>query len=201
VPKLTLTPRSGLERLTMPRPMRSSEEPGVVLALRTSIALASVMARKDCHDPLARCALDAFALDLPMASRRSSLGPLAFAWAGPGHWLASTEATDGHTFVAQLRAALGGMASISDQSDGRVVLRVSGPRARDALAKGLPIDLHPRAFAPGDSAVTAINHMNVHFWQLDPVPTYEFAVFRSFAAAFCQWLLAASAEFGVTQRL
>jgi len=37
----------------------------------------------------------------------------------------------------------------------------------------------------------------VHLWQIDDGPTYEFAVFRSFAAAFCEWLLIASAEFGV----
>jgi methylglutamate dehydrogenase subunit D len=40
-------------------------------------------------------------------------------------------------------------------------------------------------------------HIGVHFWQLDAAPTYDFAVFRSFAASFCEWLLDASAEFGV----
>lgn len=83
-----------------------------------------------------------------------------------------------------------------DQSDGRVVLRISGPRARDALEKGLHIDLHPRVFGPGDTALTAISYIGVHFWQLDALPTYEFTMFRSFAIAFCEWLAEAAAEFG-----
>ena len=37
-----------------------------------------------------------------------------------------------------------GVAAVSDQSDARLVLRVSGPRVRDVLAKGVPVDLHPR---------------------------------------------------------
>jgi sarcosine oxidase gamma subunit len=37
----------------------------------------------------------------------------------------------------------------------------------------------------------------VHFWQTDAKPTYEFAMFRSFTMAFCEWLLDSSAEFGV----
>jgi len=37
----------------------------------------------------------------------------------------------------------------------------------------------------------------VHLWQSDTAPTYDFAVFRSFAASFCEWLLDAAAEFGI----
>jgi len=107
------------------------------------------------------------------------------------------EGTDGAAFEARLRAALAGLASVSDQSDGRVVVRVGGPRARDTLAKGLPIDLHPRAFKPGDAAVSVVAHIAVHLWQIDPAPTYELAVPRSFAASFCDWLAAAAAEFRV----
>ena len=43
----------------------------------------------------------------------------------------------------------------SDQSDSRLVLRLSGPRVRDVLAKGVPVDLHPKAFKPGDVAMHA----------------------------------------------
>ena len=76
-------------------------------------------------------------------------------------------------------------------------MRISGPRARDALAKGVHIDLHPSAFLPGDAAVTAVAYIGVHFWQVDAAPTYEFAMFRSFAVSFGEWLVDAAAEFGV----
>ena len=89
-----------------------------------------------------------------------------------------------------------GLASISDQSGGRTVLRVSGPRARDVLAKGLPIDLHPRAFAPGSAATSTISLMGVQLWQVDDAPSYDIALFRSLSASFWRWLTASAAEFG-----
>jgi sarcosine oxidase subunit gamma len=45
--------------------------------------------------------------------------------------------------------------------------------------------------------VTIVAHVAVHFWQCDATPTYEFVVFRSFAADFWRWLVDAGAEFGV----
>jgi sarcosine oxidase subunit gamma len=97
----------------------------------------------------------------------------------------------------RLRTTLAGLAAVCGQSDGRTIVRVAGLRARDALAKGVPIDLHPGAFKPGDAAVTSVAHIGVHFWQIDALPSYEFCVFRSFASSFWQWLAEASAEFGV----
>jgi heterotetrameric sarcosine oxidase gamma subunit len=132
-----------------------------------------------------------------MRSRRTASGSLALVWAGPGHWLAVAVGSDGSSFEELLRHDLSNLASISDQSDGRVVVRIAGTRVRDALAKGVPVDLNPRVFAAGDAAVTTVGHIGVHLWQLDEAPTYEFAVFRSYAAAFWRWLIASAAEFGV----
>jgi len=197
VPEPVLTARSGVEHLAISgRHGRLDGNAGVTVALRTDLALATVMARKGQHDALARHVREAFGLDVPTAPKRVTAGTVAFTWAGPGHWLASAQGMEGHAFESQLRTALSGLASISNQSDGRTVIRLSGPKAREALAKGVPLDLHPRAFAAGDTAVTTVAYMGVHLWQLDDIPTYEFAVFRSFGAAFWQWLVDASAEFG-----
>jgi sarcosine oxidase subunit gamma len=170
-------------------------EGGVLLAQRTDLALATVMARRDTAAALAARVRYAFGLDPPAVPRRAEAGPVAFAWAGPGHWLATQ--ANGGDFARQLRHALVGLASVTDQTDGRAVIRVRGIRARDALGKGVPLDLHPRAFAPGDAAVTTVAHIGVHLWQIDDAPTYELAVPRSFAAAFWRWLLDAGAEYGV----
>ena len=64
----------------------------------------------------------------------------------------------------------------------RTVLRVSGPRARDVLAKGLPIDLDPRAFPLGSAATSVISLMGVQLWQVDDTRSYDIAVFRSLSA-------------------
>ena len=194
----SLLPCSGLEQVAKAdRHDSLPGEPGVTIALRTAIALSTVMARRDRKDALARRVQAAFGFDLPFSPRRVAMGAVSFVWAGPGHWLVVAEGVNGCELEARLRAELSGLALVSDQSDGRAVVRVSGARARSALAKGVPLDLHPLAFSPGDAAVTTVAHVGVHFWQVDEVPTYEFAVFRSFTPAFWQWLVDSSAEFGL----
>src|SRR5262249_51202773 len=196
--RLPLTPRSGLERLlvTNQHP-RGDGQAGVTLALRSGPALATVSVRRNQTDALAGRLREVFGLRLAHVPRCVIAGPIAFVWAGPGQWLAMGEGEEGPTFEQRLRATLANLASVNDQSDGRTIFRIRGKRARDALAKGVPIDLHPSVFGAGDAAVTTVAHIGVHFWQVDETPTYEFIISRSFAAAFCHWLLTSAAEFGV----
>jgi len=197
VAKTDLRPCSALQGIAIPgRYGAANGEPGVSLSERADLALAAVMVRKGAGEALTRRVRAAFGLDLPTTSRRAARGSLAFVWAGPGHWLAVTEGGDGGSFEMLLRHDLSNLASISDQSDGRAVVRITGARAGDALAKGVPVDLNPRVFTAGDAAVTTVGHIGVHLWQLDDAPTYEFAVFRSYAAAFWRWLIDSAAEFG-----
>jgi sarcosine oxidase subunit gamma len=114
-------------------------------------------------------------------------------WAGPHQWLLVSERLD---LVDRAIRELAGLAAVSDQSAARAVVRLGGPRIRDALAKGCLIDLHPRVFAPGDVALTPICHIGVHLWQVDDLPTYELAVVRSMAKSFWSWLSASAAEYG-----
>jgi sarcosine oxidase subunit gamma len=198
VSDLVLTPRSALDRVLVPgRHGAETDAPGVIIAERTGVSLASVMARKGRTADLVSCVRERFAIELPLTPRRVAGDALHFIWAGPGRWLAAAPDQSPVTFESELRAALAGLASVTSQSDGRTIIRISGPKAREALAKGVPLDLDPRAFAPGDTAMTVVAHINVHLWQSDAAPAYEFAVFRSFAGSFCEWLLDAAAEFGV----
>ena len=195
--EFALTPRSGLEQVLAPgRYGAENATPGVTITLRDDVALAMVMARAGKSAELAQRANASFGIDLPLTPRYVQQGAVGFTWAGPGRWLASMQSVPPHVFERRLREEFLGPGSVSNQSDGRSVIRLTGPRLRETLAKGVPIDLNPRAFAPGDTALTVVAHINIHFWQIDATPAYEFAVFRSFAGAFCEWLLAASAEFG-----
>jgi heterotetrameric sarcosine oxidase gamma subunit len=196
--RLPLTPHSGLEHLLVTNRYGARDGPaGVTLALRSGPALAMVSVRRNQTDALAGCVREVFGLQLPRVPRCVIAGPIAFVWAGPGQWLAMEDGEDGPRFEQRLRATLGKLASVNDQSDCRTIFRIGGRRARDALAKGMPIDLHPSVFGAGNAAVTTVAHIGAHFWQVDETPTYEFTIYRSFAAAFCDWLLASAAEFGV----
>jgi len=167
--------------------------PGVTIELPESGTLAIIAARQDRQRVLRESALSGFAVNLPDLPRRVEGRDIAFIWTGPDQWLAQ-----GPPGKASLLAqAFAGLASVVDQSHARALLRITGPRARDALAKGLAIDLHPRAFATGFAAATSVAHIAVLLWQLDDRPTYEFAVPRSYALSFWHWLQASAAEYGV----
>lgn len=188
-----LTPRSAFIGLPG-RSGRVDGEAGVVVRPCDDLAMARVIARKGRAGDLAAAVRARHGLDLPATPKRVEQGGLAFIWSGPGQWLAVAE--DGRDLPRELRETVGAFAAVSDQSDGLAVLRVSGPRARDALIKGVGLDLHPRAFGPGDAAVTVIAHIGAQLWQLDDLPSYEIAIYRSFAGSLWRWLEASAAEFG-----
>ncbi len=114
-------------------------------------------------------------------------------WSGPDQWLLASESPN---VVARAERDLRGLAAVSDQTDARAVLRVAGPRVRDALAKGCLVDLHPRVFRTGDVALTSIAHIGAQIWQIDDAPTYDIAVFRSMAASFWSWFIASASAYG-----
>ena len=137
----------------------------------------------------------AFGVSLPEARCFTRGGGATFISSGPEHWLVQL-ATDSADAANRLMKSSSGKAALVDQSDSRVVLALSGQRIREALSKGLPIDLHPSAFAAGNVAVTAISHIGVQIWQVSPEPQYRLAVPRSYFDSFWHWLWAAAAQYG-----
>jgi heterotetrameric sarcosine oxidase gamma subunit len=169
----------------------------VTLERRRGCALAAMSVRKNQLQALERRVHEVFRLRLPNTPKCVTADSITVLWAGVGQWLAMANGEDGTAFERRLRAELGNFASISDQSDGRVIVRVVGARAREALAKGVPIDLHPAAFRPGDVAITTVAYIGVHIWQVDDAPVYELIVPRSYSVSFDEWLTDAAAEFGI----
>jgi heterotetrameric sarcosine oxidase gamma subunit len=168
-------------------------EPGVTIEERLELGLATVAARKG--TPLRAAAKASYGVNLPDNSAVAWGPEVSFIGYGPGQWLALSEVLANGALARDLVQRLRGLASISDQHGGRTVLRITGPRARDVLAKGLPIDLDPRAFAPGSAVTSTISLMGVQLWQVDDAPTYDIAIFRSVSASFWRWLTASAAEF------
>ncbi len=170
--------------------------PGVLIEERAGLGLATVAAREGQAEALKRAVKSAYGAELPDGSRAAHGPSVSFVGYGPGQWLAVSESLAGEALARDLSQRLRGLASISDQNGGRTVLRLSGPHARSVLAKGLPIDVHPLAFRPGDAATSTISLMGVQLWQLDDTPIYDLAIFRSVSASFWHWLTASAAEFG-----
>ncbi|MEI9964423.1 MAG: sarcosine oxidase subunit gamma family protein [Caulobacteraceae bacterium] len=165
----------------------------MVARARPDLQIASVIARRGMADALAARVKALFALDLPAGPSRADGVGVAFLGVGPDRWLAVR--TGGGELAAELARDLAGLASVSDQSDGYAAVELGGSDARRALAKGVPLDLHPAAFAPNDVAVTLIAHVGAVVWRADDA--FLVAVFRSYAGSFWGWLAQSAAEFGL----
>lgn len=130
-------------------------------------------------------------LALPATPCQVSQGGVIYLWSGPNAWLAVSE---NPALYEEISERLNGIAAVTEQSDGLVLLRVIGPHARNILAKLVPIDLHPSAFAPDAVAITLAGHIGVRIWQ-DEDGAFILACFRSFAGALYHSLVEASHEF------
>ena len=175
----------------------ATSSPGVVVCEIGAVGLATLTARKGRRTALIDAVRASFGVDLPTTPKRVAGLEIAFVWLGPDRWLACKEPAPDVGMEALLGAHLAGLASLVDASHDRTLLRLTGANVRDALAKGVGVDLHPRAFQPGDAAATLLSHIPVHLWQIDEQPTYEFAVVRSLAQSFWQWLATAAAQYGL----
>jgi len=170
---------------------------GVSVALRGSVAQIAITARRGQDAAMAELFQARYGLAAPSGPHHVVAGPVALVGIGPGRWIFLHDAADSTSLAATLAAELGALAAVTDLSDSRCVLRLWGPQLRAVFAKGLPIDLHPSRFAPGDAATSVIALINVHLWQLDELPCFEIAVPRSLVGSFAAWLRASAGEFGM----
>lgn len=119
-------------------------------------------------------------------------------WLGPDEWLIVVPGGRETKLEAELRQALARQhTSLTDVSDSRVVIGLTGPYARDLLMKGCSLDLHPRTFAAGRCAQTQLARAHMLLHQLDESPAYDIYVHRSFADYVWRWLEDAAEEYGM----
>jgi sarcosine oxidase subunit gamma len=119
-------------------------------------------------------------------------------WLGPDEWLIVVPGGREMKLEAELRGALARQhTALTDVSDSRVVIGLTGPHAREVLMKGCSLDLHPRAFAAGRCAQTGLARTHMLLHQLDESPAYDIYVHRSFADYVWRWLESAAAEYGM----
>ena len=98
-------------------------------------------------------------------------GPVV--WAGMGQWL-----VEGRERARSRR--LGGLAAVTDQTDGWAGLRLAGDAARAVLARLVPLDLEPAAFPPGTAARSLLRHVPLLLIARDE-GGFELLVPRSYA--------------------
>ena len=129
-------------------------------------------------------------------------GPRAL-WLAPDEWLVVSDAGAAAGLADSLAEATAGCGgSITDVSDARTVICLSGRQARDVLTKGCPLDLHPAAFHPGQCAQSLLARATVILYRGSDEPaasgaSFDIHVARSFAEYLWTWLEDAAGEYGV----
>ena len=155
----------------------------------SGFALATVMTRKNVTASMIGAVLNVPPPEGPSLALGQGLSLIG---TGPGVWFAFKERCS-DDWCHEIAKSLEGLASISDQSSGYIILRFTNIDARTILQRGASIDLSSSAFRDGTSAATMIAHISVWIWQTDERPTYYVAMYRSFADSFRCWLDAAVA--------
>jgi methylglutamate dehydrogenase subunit D len=156
-------------------------EPGVTFSVLHPLSIVMVIARKGKTKALNEAL--------------STLKKVDVLWAGPDQYYVQAAGFSDDVLHADLKKRLSGIASVSDQSHGRVVIRVAGAKARAVLAKGTPVDLHADEFPVGKSALTQMAHVSVHLTRTG-ADEFTLSVFRGFSESFWQWLVGQAGEFG-----
>jgi sarcosine oxidase subunit gamma len=119
-------------------------------------------------------------------------------WLGPDEWLIVTPDESRRRIEHDLRRALTAQHfALTDVSGGQTALHLHGSHVRDVLAKGCPIDFHPRVFGIGQCAQSHLGKAPVLIGQIEEQPHFELIVRRSFAEYLWAWLEIAAQEYGL----
>ncbi|MEP7384236.1 MAG: sarcosine oxidase subunit gamma family protein [Gemmatimonadota bacterium] len=146
----------------------------------------SVRARGEALDRVAQ-QLGLESLPGPNRVAATSLG--ACLWVRPDEWLVIGEYAARQQAMAALEPAVGtDDGAVVDISASRVILELSGARARDVLASCCPLDLHPRVFTEGHCAQSVIGKAPILLQLVDRTPRWRIVVRPSLAAYVTSWL-------------
>ena len=117
-------------------------------------------------------------------------------WTGAGQWWVVCRVRE--VSADEVLALIGTPdATTLDLGHARTALRVSGPMARELLAKGCPLDVD--GMKAGDCASSRLGPFNVVFF-CRATASFDLYVFRSFGLAMWEWLIDEAAEFGCEVR-
>jgi len=118
-------------------------------------------------------------------------------WLGPDEWLIETRPERNDKLLTNLEQALKGLHhSLVVVSGGNICLTLRGEKAREVLAKGCTLDLHPSVFKAGDCAQTGLAKAAVLLAATDD-EGIDILVRRSFAEYLLLWFKHSGKEFEI----
>jgi len=179
--------------------LTSSDESGVLISEKPFWGYINLRADVSDYQALQNAG-DVLGVEIPTTPNTATdNGDVSVLWLGPDEWLILDPLGREDSLIMELRYKLAGkFVSIVDVSGGNTIVNLEGPRSRDLLAKGCPLDLHPRVFGPGRCAQTLVAKAGVIIRQLDGSQSYDLIVRRSYADYLALWIEDAAREYGLT---
>ena len=114
----------------------------------------------------------------------------------PNQWLGVADKKKSPAFGEELAKTIAGIGHVSEQSASRIRIRISGENARDLMARGCRLDLHPSQAGAGFTAQTVMAQVGVTIYQKSNKPEYDLYVYSGFARSFWHWLTHTAEQFG-----
>ncbi|TGQ68465.1 MAG: sarcosine oxidase subunit gamma [Mesorhizobium sp.] len=191
--------RSPLDRALVAGRHGAHGDAGVSLTEIRNFDLVQVMARRGKTSEMAKVAKARFGVTAPVTPQTAPTADATLIWSGPDQFFVLSKGGK-HTMVA-LGQAFASCASLSDQSHARVLISISGAKARTMLAKLSSIDLHPAVLGVGAAAATSMDHTSVTLWRggdRGEQAVFNLLVFATFAESLWHTMLDSAAEYGVT---
>ena len=109
-------------------------------------------------------------------------------WMSPDELLVFCAYGDADATVARIDDLMGDAHHMAvNVSDTRAVLRLTGPRVGEVLAKGAPCDCSDHGFPVGTARRTHLAGLAVAFWRLEP-EVWEIVAMRSYAHHLLAWV-------------
>lgn len=170
---------------------KTGVSPGIFAHFPENTGILTIQCRPDDATACSK----ALGMSFPPVGKSISEKGVSLLWSGPGYWTMLCRTPE--EAQARLTAAAGDLAAIVDQSDSRFILELSGKALRQVLAKGCAVDLHPRAFVAGDTAVTLFAHLNIQLWRHVHADCFGLILPRAYAGDVWHWLEASAGMVGI----
>jgi len=172
------------------------EAPGIIFQERRGLSIVHI-AGDSADQAFVHAVKTETGCALPEAANTAAAsGECSVLWLAPNRWLVISSRHGEGLLAERFRLSLSsGSAAITDVSNGRTVLRITGDHVRDLLAKGCPVDLHPKVFGPGTCSGTNLLAITVLIHAVNDA-TMDVYVARGLAQSLWEWLTEGAAEFG-----
>lgn len=115
-------------------------------------------------------------------------------WTAPRRFWAMSNTDAGAAMMTRWRRKVGSAGYVTDLSQARFGVRITGESARDLLAKGCPVDVD--SFAGDQSVGTVCEGMPVILHGCGKAPGFDLWIMRSYGRSLFDWLTHSAAEFG-----